>query len=51
LRSEVLTMAESVGFDEELLQDMIDGNDGDMLAVAAMLLEHGAVCSPQLTFK
>jgi hypothetical protein len=50
-RSEVLTMAQSVGFDEELLQDMIDGNDGDMLAVAAMLLEHGAVCSPQLIFK
>jgi hypothetical protein len=43
-RSELIKMAESVGFDEELLQDMIDGNDGDVPAVAAMLLEHGAVC-------
>jgi hypothetical protein len=42
-RSEVLEMAESVGFDDELLQDMIDGRDGDMLAVAAMLIDHGAV--------
>ena len=40
--AELLEMAESVGFDAELLQDIIDGRDGDTNAVVQMLIDQGA---------
>ena len=35
-------MAESIGLDEDLLQDFIDGVDGDLQQVATMLTDQGA---------
>lgn len=42
--AELLAMAESLGleWDEDLLQDFIDGVDGDLQQVAMMLTDQGA---------
>ena len=39
---ELLKMVEAIGLDEELLQDFIDGVDGDLQQVATMLTDQGA---------
>jgi hypothetical protein len=41
-KAELLSMAESLGLDDELLQDFIDGVDGDLQQVATMLTDQGA---------
>jgi hypothetical protein len=41
-RAELLVMAEDLGLDNELLQDFIDGVDGDLQQVATMLTDQGA---------
>ena len=41
-RAELLVMAEDLGLDNELLQDFIDGVDGDLQHVATMLTDQGA---------